>query len=421
MAEAGVRAAATAERIVRLRRMRAVATGLLALMGAVFVLAGLAERRWSAAGYLRAFAEAAMVGGIADWFAVTALFRRPLGLPIPHTALIPRSQARIGAALGRFIVENFLSPRVLDARLREWELASWGGRWLSRPEVSRQLSERLVRFGPDVLKAFPQDDLERLLASGATAAVRAVPAAPAASALLAAVWGEDRAGPLIERAAELLGGYLQEHQEVVLDKVQAQSWHWLPSWVDQAIARRITAGLVQLLSDVRSPDHPWRARLDGLAAMWIERLASDPDLRARGETLKADILANPRFRAEVRRLWMQLREGVEGGRLFATGGAPAQVEAVLRAFGAWLASDEAMQRTLNLSARSLVRSVLAPRRQDVGRFIAQVVEGWDAQSLVARLELQVGPDLQYIRINGALVGGCVGLLLFTLSRLLRLA
>ncbi len=226
-----------AGRLQRLRRMQALATGLLVLMAAVFLAASLGERRWSGLGYLRAFAEAAMVGGCADWFAVTALFRRPLGLPIPHTAIIPRSKDRIGAALGRFIVENFLDPGVLDTRLRRLELGAWGGDWLQQPQNARAVAARLVRVGPELLRVLPPHALEDVAGSLALAAARAVPAAPTASALLSAFWDEGRAQPLVERGAEVLAGYLEEHQEVILEKVQSQSWRWLPSFVDRAIAR----------------------------------------------------------------------------------------------------------------------------------------------------------------------------------------
>jgi uncharacterized membrane-anchored protein YjiN (DUF445 family) len=390
-------------------------------MAVLFVAASLQLRAWAWGAYVRAFAEAAMVGGIADWFAVTALFRRPLGLPVPHTAIIPRSRERIGAALGRFIVNNFLAPRVLDARLRRIDVAARASAWLTRPEVGRAVAERLLQLAPAALKAFPEDALDRALGDAAGALVRSAPAAPAAAALLAAVWGETRAAPLIERGAELLGDYLDQHQEVVLEKVQAQSWRWLPSWVDRAIARRITAGLVQLLSDVRNPDHPWRAKLDEAVPVWIERLATDPELRSRGEALKAQLLESPRLKAEVSRLWRRLRRRLGRPRMSQDGRAQAQLQALVRDFGLWLVRDPAVSRTLNVSSRVAVRKLLAPRREAIGRFVAQVVEGWDTESVVERLELQLGPDLQYIRINGALVGGLVGLALFSLSRLLGLA
>ena len=400
--------------------MQALATGLLGAMALVFALASYGAARWPWAAYVRAFAEAAMVGGVADWFAVTALFRRPLGLPIPHTAIIPRGKDRIGAALGRFIVENFLAPRVLDSKLRELELATWGGGWLRQPANARAVAVRIVRMGPELARALPQGALEELFGSAALAGARAVPAAPTASALLAAVWDEGRAQPLVDRGAELLGKYLAEHQDVILEKVQGQSWRWMPGWVDRAIARKITAGLVQLLADVRQPDHPWRAKLGETAELWIARLAADPNLRAQGERLKLQLLADPRLKAQAKRLWCELRRQVEAGVLGSSDGLERRLEALLQDLGAWLQHDPAVQRALNTGARTLVRRVLAPRRQEIGRFVAQVVEGWDTQSLVARLELQVGPDLQYIRVNGALVGGLVGLVLFAASRALHL-
>ena len=179
----------------------------------------------------------------------------------PHTAIVPRNKDRIGDALGRFIVENFLSPRVLDAKLRQLELTAWGGAWLQEPRNAAALADRLVTWGPDLVRAMPSGTLEALAGSTAMAAARSTPAAPTASALLAAVWNEGRVQPLVERGAGLLSDYLAQHQEVVFEKVQGQSWRWLPSWVDRAIARRIAKGLLQLLADVRAPDHPWRRKL----------------------------------------------------------------------------------------------------------------------------------------------------------------
>ena len=411
---------ANALRQARLRRMQALATGLLVLMAVVFVLASVAARRWSWAGYVRAFAEAAMVGGCADWFAVTALFRRPFGLPIPHTAIIPRGKDRIGAALGRFIVENFLEPSVLDAKLQDLELARWGGEWLQRPRNAQGLADRLLSLAPELAGALPQGALEQLAGTTAIALARTVPAAPAASALLAAAWNEGRAQPLIERAAEWLAAYLAEHQEVILEKVQAQSWRWLPSFVDKAIARQITRGLVQLLTDIRQPGHPWRAKLAEVVHSLVNRLAEDPELRRQGEVLKHQLLDDPRLAEHASRLWALMRERLRTGRLDDAGAIRERLQALLCDLGRWLKGDATLQRNLNAGARAVVQRILAPRRRQIGEFVAQVVEGWDARDIVERLELQVGPDLQYIRVNGAVVGGLVGLLLFSASRLLGL-
>ena len=398
--------------------MQAAATGLLALMAGLYVVAEMLARRYLAAGYLRAFAEAAVVGGCADWFAVTALFRRPLGLPIPHTGLIPRSKARIGAALGRFIVENFLDPRVLDARLKALELATWGGRWLQAPANARTVAAHLVRLIPKFARALPEQALEDLAAAVARPLARAVPAAPTAAVVLSAVWDRGRAQPLIDRGAELLADYLASHQEVILEKVQGQSWRWLPDFVDRAVARRITLGLVQLLTDVRDPEHPWRGRLHEAVLRLVDRLANDSEARRQGEVLKQRLLDDPRTAEQVRRLWGDMRRRLQTPDRDGAQALESRLAVLLGELGGWLARDPAIQRALNGAARTVVRTGLVPRREAIGRFVAQVVESWDARDVVERLELQVGPDLQYIRINGALVGGLVGLLLYSLTRAL---
>ena len=358
-----------------------------------------------------------MVGACADAFAVSALFRRPLGLPIPHTAIVPRAKDRIGEALGRFIVENFLSPRVLDAKLRELELAAWGGGWLRRPQNARAVADRVLKIGPELVRAAPPGALEAMAGGAALGAARMTPAAPTASAILAALWDEGRAQPLIERAAAGLADYLGRRQEVVLETVQARSWRWLPGFVDRAIARKLTDGLLQLLEEVQAPDHPWRVKLGEEVERLVARLADDPELRASGEALKGRVLQDPRLHAHLHRLWTEVERRLASG--WTGGGETAlrdRLEALVQALGAWLESDAAVQRSLNTGARAFTRRVLAPRREEIGRFVAQTVSSWDAQSVVERLELQVGPDLQFIRLNGTLVGGLVGLALYAVSR-----
>lgn len=405
----------------RLRRMRGVATGLLGAMALVFVAASLLAHRWPAFGYIRAFAEAAVVGACADWFAVTALFRRPLALPIPHTGVIPRNKDRIGQALGRFIADNFLTVRVLDQKLRQLELAAWGAGWLRDPANARALSRRLTALAPDILAAVSRAASHEVLGSAVLAAGRAAPAAPIASTLLSAAWNEGRGQALIDRGAALLGDYLSEHQEVILEQVQAQSAEWLPTWVDKIIARKITAGLIQLLTDVRDPDHPWRVKIAAVVEHFIDRLAHDPELRERVEALKIRLLADPRLLEHAGALWSELERRLGDDLRDHAETVAAVLERGLLALGDWLGDDPAVQRALNTWARGLVRRVIAPRRFEIGLFVAQVVSGWDTDSMVEKLELQVGPDLQYIRVNGTLVGGLVGLLIYILSRIFGLS
>ncbi|MDQ2763923.1 MAG: DUF445 domain-containing protein, partial [Pseudomonadota bacterium] len=239
-----------------------------------------------------------------------------------------------------------------------------------------------------------------------------------ASKLLAAMWNDGRIEPLVERGTEWLAAWLAEQRQAIAEKVRTHSWRWLPRWVDRAIADKITAGLLQLLLDVRDPDHPWRRGVAVTIEALILRLAEDPDYRRRGEELKQRMLADPRLGDHIHRLWSDMRRQLETDWSHRSEDLEVRIERLFADLGGWLRRDPAVQRTLNTSARVFVRGVLAPRRQEIGRFVAQVVDGWDTRGVVDRLELQVGPDLQYIRVNGTLVGGLVGLALFTLSRLL---
>ena len=408
-------------RLARYRRMQRLATGLLAIMAMVFIAASLVERRWPLAGWVRAFAEAAVVGGCADWFAVTALFRRPFGLPIPHTGIVPRNKDRIGDALGGFIAENFLSEAVLTDRLRRIHLARWGGEWLGDLANAKRLARQVTGALPDVLAALPPRTLQTLVGSSALAALRAAPAADIASRLLTVAWSEGRAQAVIERGAGLLRDLLAEHREVVLEKVQAQSYRWLPGWVDRMIARKITAGIVQSLEDVCDPAHPWRVELEAVVQDWARRLAVDPELRARAEALKLRVLEDPQLLGGLDAVWRDLGDWLIGEATGNGEALTARLAAVLSQAGAWLRENQGVQTLLSEWAAANIRGVIAPRRHEIGRFIADVVKAWDAELVVEKLEHQVGRDLQYIRINGTLVGGLAGLAIHALSRVAGLS
>ncbi|WP_374532457.1 DUF445 domain-containing protein [Phenylobacterium sp.] len=404
-----------------LRRMQAVATGLLVAMAGVFLAAsyGLRARPDLAGslGYVRAFAEAAMVGACADWFAVTAIFRRPLGLPVPHTGIIPRNKDRIGQALGDFLADNFLTVEVLDSRLRQIEVARWGGEWLRQPRNARRLAARLAAVLPGVLRELPKDMLRETAGSAALAGLRAVPAAPTASKLLAAFWNEGRSQAAFEWGLDKLAAYLADNEAAIQEKVEAKSWKWMPRFIDRIIAQKVTTGLGELLVEMREPEHPWRRELKAWIEGYIDRLTHDPDLIARGEALKARLLDDPALRVQARGLWDELIEKLSDGR---SSELAARLEALLLALGEWLHAEESAQARLNGWARILARQVIAPRRREIGGFVAQVVASWDAKGVVERLELQVGKDLQFIRVNGTLVGGLVGLAIFSVSRALGL-
>ena len=400
-------------RLRDLRRMRFLATALLALMFSIFIATSLAPVPWPWLPYLQAFAEAGMIGACADWFAVVALFRHPLGIPIPHTAIVPHNKGRIGGALGRFVSNNFLSPLVLKAKLREIDTAGWIARWLSEPENARRIAWRAAMALPQTLQALPRDQLGAFLTRAIRHGIEAVPAAPLASELLSLFWAQGETQALVEKAIAIAAAALADNRDVVKASVTRRSSRFIPKWVDGIVADKIMSGLSQLLDEMRNPGHPWRVELGGAIERLIRDLAGDPQMIARGEDLKAEMLDNPMVTEQVAKLWLRIETRI--------GSAPASyvdplsdgLERGLMALGGWIAQDEKIRVAVNQWIAIGLLRLVAPRRAEIGSFIAQVVERWDSETLVNRLELQVGRDLQYIRINGTLVGGLVGLIIFS--------
>lgn len=331
---------------------------------------------------LKAFAEAALVGGIADWFAVTALFRRPLGLPIPHTALIPANQRRLGRALGDFVRDNFLAPALVAERLRRNSPAAWLADRLVEPRAAEALARRLAPLLDD---ADSRAALVGLIQPGP-------PLAAAVDWAVAQHWHQRG----FDRVLDAVAAALAADPGMVRDRVADGSGRWVPGWVDRKLADTLTRALAGLLDDLRRSDHPWRQGLTAWVQRLSQRLRDDPALAARLQGLRDQAAAD--FLAEARL-------------------APALAQA-LAAFGRRLQQDSAARARLDRRLIRLVERLLVPSRDQIGDFIAEVVDRWDSPTLVAKLEAQVGRDLQYIRVNGTVVGGLVGLALYGLSHLL---
>lgn len=399
----------------RLRRMRFVATGLLVLMATLYVATGpwLARAPWL--GYVRAFAEAATIGACADWFAVTALFRRPLGLPIPHTGIIPRNKDRIGAALGGFIADNFLTAEILEARLRQLEVGRWGAAWLRKPGNAAMAAERLVRLIPELLALSTAAARRRFIGAIATDVISAVPAAPLAAGVLRSLSRGARRDVLLNAGLDLVGSALANNQDLVRAEVAGRTYRWLPRWLDEKIADKLLGALTQTIEEMRSPQHPWRDRVGHYLDDFILRLESDPALAARAETIKRQITAHPLLLERLGQLSdaleARLRPSTEQEARELSG----RLADWLASFGAWLCDEAEAVEIFNDWARRAVQQIIVPRRRAIGRMIASVVAAWDVRNVVEKLELQVGADLQYIRINGTIVGGLVGLLIYALS------
>ena len=400
-------------RIAGLRRMRIVAALLLLAMGVLFVVTSSFEARWPWLGYVRAFAEAGVVGACADWFAVVALFRRPLGLPIPHTAIVPHNKSRIAGAMGRFVTNNFLTPRVLSQRLAGIDATHWIAAWLSHPENVRRSAHFVALAIPEIVRALPREQLAGVAGASVRRSLAAMPAAPVASHLLAIAWAQGQTQQLIERGLELVEASLASNKATIRQKLEAGSSRWVPRWVDGIVAEKVVTALTATLTDMRDPAHPWRIELRISIEKLIARLKTDPELSARVEAAKAELLADPLFNQQLQAIWREIESRLPSDLSAYSGQIEALVESGLTSAVGWLRSDPELMLRLNRWVRRLIRRTVAPRRAEIGAFVTQVVENWNSATLVNRIELQVGKDLQYIRINGTLVGGLVGLIIFT--------
>ena len=396
--------------------MRLLATALLALMSTIFVATYVTKFEGTWLAYLRAFAEAGMIGARADWFAVVALFRHPLGLPIPHTAIVPHNKERIGGAIGRFISNNFLSPKVLTAKIREIDPVGWMARWLSNPANTNRVARRVATALPQIVRALPRDDINAFLACAVRSGIEAIPAAPLASKVLSVLWAQGETQALVERAITIVARMLTDNRNRIKVTVTQKSSRFIPKWVDAIVADKIVSGLTQLLEEMRDPAHPWRTELGAAVDKLIDDLATEPEMYARGEAFKGEILHNPVVLQQVNKLWTEIGAGLDAHSDSYINRISEGLEHALAALGRRMASDEQIRAAINKSMRIAALRIIAPRRVEIGAFITQVVERWDTETLVNRIELQVGRDLQYIRINGTVVGGLVGLVIFTITR-----
>jgi uncharacterized membrane-anchored protein YjiN (DUF445 family) len=401
-----------------LRRMRTIATLLLGLMTMIFVARTVIKSDAAWLPYLRAFAEAGMVGACADWFAVVALFRRPLGLPIPHTGIVPNNKDRIGGALSRFMTNNFLTAAVINERLARIDIVGLVARWLDDPANAKWLAGYLAMRLPRVVDSLPSVGLGEVLGKLAQRTAATIPAAPAASKLLDIVWANGEAEAFVVQTIDYAQSYFAANKDRFSRKIAEQSWRWVPRWIDKMIADKVMNGTLSTLTEMRNPKHPWRVELQRTIKQLVVQLASDPQMYAKGEALKAELLANPLLVEQAKQLWTEIESALQSGIPAHTGSIAFTLENLLCGFGRWLNEDDERRAQLNRRFRSTARHLLLTYRFEIGGYIERVVRNWDTTTLVDRLELQVGKDLQFIRINGTLVGGLVGLLIFTVSKLI---
>jgi len=405
--------------------MKRLALALLA--GAALLYA--AATRWGALhpamGYVAAFAEAAMVGAIADWFAVTALFRRPLGLPIPHTAIIPENKARIGRNLANFICDHFLATPQVLAKLRAADPALRLARWLARPAQAGQLGALaavLLRYG---LTAFDDERVRAFLARAAGAGLAQLDFSRLAGRVLEALTADGRHQALLDdllgRTAALLDDEQLQEQltDAIAREIKALRYVGLDQVAARLATRKIVAAVARTLGETAAtPDHPLRRRFDGFMDRAAARLQADPAFIARGEQIRAELLAHPALADYLQGLWDRLRAWLDADLAREDSSLRRRVAQMAGTLGERLQADEAMRRWIDEQLLDGAPRAIDRWRERIRRYIEERVAQWDSAELTGEVERAIGRDLQFIRINGTLVGGLVGLLIHAATRAL---
>jgi uncharacterized membrane-anchored protein YjiN (DUF445 family) len=408
------------ERKRRLETIRRRATGLLVLALGVYIAARLLEPTHPWLSYVRATAEASLVGGLADWFAVTALFRHPLGIPIPHTAIIARQKDRIGRVLGNFVQHHFLSRDIVTAQLRAMHLSERVAGWLARPGNSARLARQLAAGVARTVQAMPDGEVRAMIQRSAVARIRKTPVAPVLSDVLTLVTADDRHQELLNEAIRIIARTIEENPEAIREGIRSSSPWWVPGVLDQVVYKKVLHAVTKLVDDVRAdPHHPLRRHFDRALSDFIDKLKHSPEVSAKAEALKEQMLGHPMVEDWAASLWDNARRAAERYHADPEGAPPDALERGISAVGASLLAHPALAAEVDGFLIDAVATVVEQHRPEVAELITQTVSAWDPESAVQRLELAVGSDLQYIRMNGTLVGGLVGLCIHAISAWLR--
>ncbi|HQY85426.1 MAG: DUF445 domain-containing protein [Actinobacteria bacterium] len=414
-----VMSASDRERKAAMQRMKRLALGLLVLVTIVFLLARWQEEHHQWLGFVRAFAEAAMVGALADWFAVTALFRHPLGIPIPHTAIIPHRKDQIGASLGDFVQQNFLTREVLDDRLANAHVGRRLGTWLSEPANATKAGEGVADALRGSLEVLDDRDVSTALEGLIERKIRTTPVAPLMGRALDVAMEGGHHQRLLDAVLTGLAGFLDDNRTTFRTRLEQESPWWIPEPVDDRIFEKIYTAVHRFIGDVGSDDkHEVREAIDQRVLAFAGRLRADPELVAKGEELKNELLAHRDVRAWLQSLWGEVKRST----LTATDDPESElrqrIDRSLVHLGERLRDEPELQRKVDEWVQRAAGYVVDHYRGEVAEIISSTVQKWDGKATAERLELQVGRDLQFIRINGTIVGGLAGVVIYTVSRFL---
>ncbi|BAT61362.1 hypothetical protein GJW-30_1_03919 [Variibacter gotjawalensis] len=415
-----------AEKLSGLRRMKLIATGLLVVSVLLLIAAKILDRRYPGVGFafVAAFAEAATIGGLADWYAVVALFRRPLGLPIPHTAIIPHNHHRIAESLGTFVETNFLAPEPVKQKLREVDFAILISDWLADRGRSANLSRFVLGLMPQIIQGIEGTGLRQFFVERGLNELKNVDVAPIAANLLGALTDDRRHQSILDEVLVGIGKILSDQKtiDLIRDKIRDE----LPTLLrlyraDAYLLRKVISSSFSFLQEVQGdPEHPMRSEFDRFITNFVEKLRTSPEYAAKIDTLKQELLARPEIAKLADAVWESLKTFLLDNAADAQSALSKHLEKLLVDVGHQLANSPKIRAEINDGMVMILETFIASQKSGVSRFIADQVKSWDIDQLIRLVEINIGRDLQYIRFNGALVGGLAGLVLYTAEYFLRL-
>jgi uncharacterized membrane-anchored protein YjiN (DUF445 family) len=406
-----------AVKVAELAHMKRRATGLLAVAAVIFLISAWFEPRYPWLAWVRAGSEAGMVGGLADWFAVTALFRHPLGIPIPHTAIIPTRKERIARILADFFEKNFFTRDVLATRLHELGLAERFGEWLASSENSRTLARQLVRAAAGGADAVPEEAARAFVDRSIVGRLRGIEAAPVVARALEGMVRDGRHQEFLDKTLNVLHTTLRKNEDFIRRRIGEESPWWVPELAEERLHDKVVGAIERTLGAiVADPNHALRDQFNTAVMDFIERLKTAPRTIERAEEIKEELLASPVILNLSAKLWSDVRDALRRYTDDSTGEPPPELERAIQSFGQRLLADDALRARMDRAVAGAVAGLAEQHRSHVGDLIVETVNRWDGDETARRLELQVGRDLQYVRINGTLVGSLVGLALHALRR-----
>jgi uncharacterized membrane-anchored protein YjiN (DUF445 family) len=413
-----------AARAAELRRVKLLATSVLAATLAVFIAAKALLPIHPAFGFVAAFAEAATIGGLADWYAVVALFKRPLGLPIPHTAIIQSNRHRIADKLGEFIEVHFLEAAPVEAKLRQVDFGSFIADWLRDRKRSEDLARFALRLLPEAVSATETSGLMTFITRRVTSQLASIDLAPLAAGTLRGFVREGRHQGLLDDILRVVHQSLTQPETMaaIRETIRGQLPTLLKLYrADKFLVNRIIASATAFFEEVRNdPKHPFRGEFNRMLLSFVDRLGSDPTFASRIDGLKRDLLARPELGDLAHNIWSNTRSFIERSASGETQVLQQHLAGMFVKAGEALAGDAELRGEINQGLVAVLRSFIADQKSGVSTFIADQVKGWDMAQLISLIEINIGKDLQYIRFNGSLIGGLAGLALYTLEYLLRL-